>query len=85
MRIDATNAVSGRQKRASSSVGLRHRDSLQPTPGNPILGLQSTHGNRAVLQMLDRSNEGLFALMQGLRRLEQVGEKRVNLPTATVR
>jgi hypothetical protein len=27
------------------------------------------------------SNEGQFALLQGLRRLAQIGGKRVNLPT----
>lgn len=27
------------------------------------------------------SNEGLFALLQGLRRLQQIGGNRVNLPT----
>jgi hypothetical protein len=27
------------------------------------------------------SNEGLFALLQGLRRLQEIGDSRVNLPT----
>lgn len=54
MRIRATSTVSGKQERAPSAVGPWRRDSVPPVPGNPVLGLQSTHGNRAVLRMLDR-------------------------------